>query len=246
MRTWTTIGAMAMCVAMTVGLALAQPAGRERGQRRGEGFAPPPGQDQRMDGERMGQGPHRPDQPILGALRGLNLTAEQQPQVRQAVQQLQQALQDAQTPEARRDAMGAFRDRLERILTPEQLQQFRRQMGPQRPGQREGVPEPMRRLAEQLNLTPEQREQLQAAHEAFRQRVQQILTPEQREQFRQLMSQRRGPGGFGPRDGVGPQGDRPGQGLQGRPGQRPRGGQGAPGQGPDRPQGRDRQRQPAL
>lgn len=65
---------------------------------------------------------------------GLNLTDEQKAKFQELQETMRTSIQEAQTPEARREAMQAYREQMESILTEEQLQQLRDQMMRRRPG----------------------------------------------------------------------------------------------------------------
>lgn len=184
-------------------------------------------------------GPGHPGAGPLGVLRGLELTEDQQAEVKTIMEAAKEKLEAAETPEARKAAFEAAIDEVKELLTPEQLEQLEKALPrfKERPGGPLGGG--ILACAEQIGLTDEQitqikaieeqtraavdaAETIEARHEALqdgREAVEKVLTAEQLEKLKECMAQQRPgrgegrrPGGYrGPRPGGGPGGFRPGR-----------------------------------
>jgi len=144
-----------------------------------------------------------------GMFGGLDLTEEQQQKIDQIRQKFMGKIRAAETPEARREVFGQMREAISQVLTEEQRAQLRQRFGQfQRPGQQprqrpaerpaEGPQFSMdllRRMNEQLDLTPEQRQRIAQMVRQAMQRLmadirQNVLTEEQRKKLAELRPER--------------------------------------------------------
>lgn len=199
--------------------------------------APPPPNPGGPAGPRFGR--RGPGMGPMAGLRNLNLSPDQKTKVDALMQQQHQQMQalhdnTSLTPDQRRQQAQDLRKnalaQLNSILTPEQQQQLKQMRGRAR-GFGRGFE--MGRMAGRLNLTPEQKAQLQPIFEQHRSQLQAlrdntsltpeqrrtqmeqlrkdmqtqinaVLTPEQQQQMQQFRQHRRGPRGGGPPPGPGP------------------------------------------
>ena len=125
---------------------------------------------------------------------GMNLSAEQQEQMSAIRQEFMGKIREAETPEARQKLFQEMREAVNKILTEEQRAQMQQRFGqrpgeqtpPERPGQGPAFNmEMFQRMSEQLNLSPEQRQQVaQMVRDAMQRLMRDIrtrvLTEEQR------------------------------------------------------------------
>lgn len=127
----------------------------------------------------------RPIPPLPG-LEGIELTAQQQEQIKQIAQQMQAQFESivprppeltAQQQEKIRQVMEAERQKIEAVLTQEQLEQLRqdRNNPNSKPAPAFGpMPAPPPNLAK-LNLTQEQQEQLEQIHQEMASQIREAL-----------------------------------------------------------------------
>lgn len=145
----------------------------------------------------------RPRPPLPG-LEGIDLTSQQQEQIKQISQDMQAQFEaavprppqpTAEQQEKIRQIAEAYRPKIEAVFTPEQLAQLRQNQGNSntKPAPTFGpMPGPPPNFAK-LNLTAEQKEQLKQIHEQMRSEMQAVLptppqlTDEQKAALKQLM-----------------------------------------------------------
>ncbi|MDQ6929661.1 MAG: hypothetical protein M3126_03210 [Candidatus Eremiobacteraeota bacterium] len=141
---------------------------------------------------------------FMRAMRGLNLSADQQARIKAFATQYHQAHPKGSTPDPQ--ARDAFHASIMNVLTAQQQTQFKanQQAGEQRGAENEGRGAGIMRRFTELNLTDAQKSQIQALMTQFRQahpqgsapdpqarqalhtQITNILTPQQRTQLQQM------------------------------------------------------------
>ncbi|MCL2700337.1 MAG: DUF3826 domain-containing protein [Phycisphaerae bacterium] len=144
--------------------------------------------DQREQAER-----NRHRMELFGMLRGLRLAPEQHERIRAIQQEMTKKLEAAQTPEDRRAIVdAAMNDVSANVLTKEQREQldnFRRRSAPPPPPPTSQPASPPSSL-DQLNLTDDQKKQIEKIRQDYANTIENANTPrERREAMRAAMKQ---------------------------------------------------------
>lgn len=111
----------------------------------------------------------------------LNLTPDQQAQMRQIRESTRTQIENILTPEQRNQWNAAM----------EQMRASRGQRGQRGQGAQGAQGAQLGQMFSSLNLTPEQKAQIQRISQESKQKMEAILTPEQRQQMQQMRQNRR-------------------------------------------------------